>query len=399
VYGKERGFIDDLMREYNETRPCFLSPFNPWPKEGRAMGQLVSTSVFLMFAFVVTTAAVASFAADEAASSESVNIPGGVADAKSAKGFVTNPKAGIDAVDLNDGHLLWSASDGSNPIFVSENRLFAYGTHDGKRNVIRLVVLDTSAGKRLLKSESIAFPSWVDVEPSPGHSFAARPHLDGQKLVMTWEAHARYAGGANPPPEVVKRATKDATGQVQIDIKDGAVQEIKETNAEAGKQTRPPGLEDVESSPYQTSLGLETKPLIVGNRLKVLATKETATGDEKLFLKSWDLKSGKEAGEIELTQGKDLSSQVTLDGRSLLVHEPGAEKPSPWLVFSLETGKQIAKIQYVEGARQVSLVGPRALFAVTGDEGQTIVRSVDLESGRLLWERLIKGPRPMRPRP
>ena len=45
--------------------------------------------------------------------------------------------------------------------------------------------------------------------------------MDGDLILVTWEAKAFYAGGSRPSPEMEKAARKESTGVAVIDIKTG----------------------------------------------------------------------------------------------------------------------------------------------------------------------------------
>src|ERR1019366_7100571 len=93
---------------------------------------------------------------------------GGVADPAGKTGFVPNPSGGIDALDLATGKLLWSSKDANRPLFATADRLFAQA---GSLNEIRVFVLDTKEGKRVVESAPIKMPYWVSVQTAYGLSF------------------------------------------------------------------------------------------------------------------------------------------------------------------------------------------------------------------------------------
>src|SRR5262249_9479270 len=146
-------------------------------------------------------------AAAEEKSQAPVFLPGGVADPEGKIGYVTNPTGGIDAIDLESGKLLWATDDASRPLVAFDHKLAAQATVKDRPNSVRVLVLDSSdKGKRLLLSDPVVFPDWVVIGQAYGRSFESRGRVERGAVLLKWEAHAFYAGGAPPPPEVVAAA-------------------------------------------------------------------------------------------------------------------------------------------------------------------------------------------------
>jgi hypothetical protein len=154
---------------------------------------------------------------------------GGVADPAGKTGFVPNPSGGIDALDLATGKLLWSSKDANRPLFATADRLFA-------QKQASLIVLDTTQeGKAVREAKSIALPNWASVEPGYGQSYRGSVRLNGDTLLLSWEARAFYAGGAAPTPEIEKRARKAASGVARLDLKTGKLDSLDADQVAAGK--------------------------------------------------------------------------------------------------------------------------------------------------------------------
>jgi len=154
---------------------------------------------------------------------------GGVADPADKVGFFPNTTGGIDALDLATGKLLWSSKSANRPLAASENRLFAQVGHAGE---VRVVALDVSKdGKLALESDPIKLADWVSVRTAYGRSFASNARVEGDALLLSWEANAFYAGGARPPPEIEKAARKEASGFVRVDLKTGKIAALNKDQA------------------------------------------------------------------------------------------------------------------------------------------------------------------------
>lgn len=154
---------------------------------------------------------------------------GGVADPAGKTGYFPNTSGGTDALDLATGKLLWSSKDANRPLLATADRLFAQ-----KRASI--FVMDTAQeGKTVREAKSIAFPGWVSVETDYGRSYRGSARLDGDTLLLSWEARAFYAGGARPPPELEKRERKEASGVARLDLKTGKLDSLDADQVAAGK--------------------------------------------------------------------------------------------------------------------------------------------------------------------
>src|SRR5262245_43336887 len=213
-----------------------------------------------------------------APSDKPVYLPGGVAAPDGKIGYVANATGGIDAINLETGKLLWDTKEASRPLAVFRKKLAAWSAVPGKTNVLRISVFNEK-GKRKLDSDAVAFPDWVSVGLTHGRSFAAHADIDKGNLLLRWEAHAFYAGGAAPPPEVVRAAKKDASGMARINLASGKVEMLKATPP-AGP-VLPKELEKVTSRQYWTGSNWETKPVVVANILAALDQQVSPGGKQK----------------------------------------------------------------------------------------------------------------------
>jgi hypothetical protein len=343
-----------------------------------------------------------------------VPLPGGVADPAGKTGYLANDKGGIDAVNLETGELLWESKEAPRPLGASDQFLVCQLPVKEKANQVRIVVLDVSQkGKRMLESDPVVFPDWVSVGLTHGRTFASEGRLHKGELLLKWEAHAFYAGGAAPTPEIVKRAKKDASGVARVNLETGKVEmlEADKVPPEASPKL-PRELEGVVSQQYWTGRDWKKAPLVVGNTLCALAVSDSGGGTAKLTLKRWDLATGKELEPVELLQGKSLWPQVSPDGRYLFVHQALVKEQLPegdyaWWVFGLADGKQVAKLPYEPGLTTV--LGPRAYFLTTQPrKGPPVggalvqprqIKAVDLKTGKTEWERPIEPQRMLPPLP
>jgi hypothetical protein len=141
--------------------------------------------------------------------------------------YLPGVTGGIEAVALFNGKQLWEARDASRPLMGTADRVYALAQVEGKRNQLKVVVLDAATGESLLRSETITFPDWVSLKRDFGLRFAvaARPDKDG--LLLVWKAR-RFHDGGEPLPEFgpdgkpyVDPNAKKAGGALRVDLETG----------------------------------------------------------------------------------------------------------------------------------------------------------------------------------
>jgi hypothetical protein len=338
-------------------------------------------------------------------------LPGGVADRDGKTGYVQAPAGGVEALDLASGKVLWQTAETCKPVALAGDRLLCQAPEKGKANAVRILVLDTSAkGKLVRRSDPVEFPAWVSVGTAHGRSFTSHAQLAGKdKLLLHWEARAFYAGGAAPTPEIQERARKHAAGVAAIDLDSGRVTMGEKKAAKEAALELPKDLQGLKPSQVWTGSDWIAHPLRVGKKAVVLLKSQTGAR-QKLELLAWDPATGKAEPKVELMEGRELWPQLSGDRRYVFVHQALVKEQLPpgeyaWTVFDLETGKRRAKVPFEPGAEGLTVLGPRAYYAVTTRKGgfrpgggpgglqQTrVLKAVEVASGRPLWQRPIWAP-------
>jgi len=154
---------------------------------------------------------------------------GGVADPAGKTGFFPGAKGGVDALDLASGKLLWHRDGGNRPLHATINRLFV-------QKGAAVEFLDTADnGKLVLEAKTLGFPDWVSVDVAYGRTFRSSVRVEGKTLFLSWEARAFYAGGAPPPPEVIKAAEKAASGVARVNLETGKIEPLDADKIAVGK--------------------------------------------------------------------------------------------------------------------------------------------------------------------
>jgi hypothetical protein len=386
-------------------------------------------------------------------SGEPCPIPGGVADPAEKSAYVMAEDGGIDALDLRTGKLLWQTYTASVPLGIYDHKLLAQTVVEGKRNEVKIVVLDPRhEGAVLSTSEAVTFPDWVNTGLVHGRSFSSRGRMEEGNLFLYWEAGAWPGTGyARHTLEGEEAAHRTVSGVAKVSLENARVEMLcqditkvferennrKETSSEGeappefGRKL-PKELQKLseipklQGSPYVW--GWYEQPLIVGDKAAVLAERKDGIRT-KLILIRWDLKSGRELEDIELLPNVRHASRIVMRPNGLhvfIVHQetdvkwlkgtgkggptatevPTGAPPALWILSS-ETGKVVGKVPMQENVFDVQLVGNRVYFgieeskAVTKrdyDEKPRFLRAIDLGSGERLWERAILPARHLHPR-
>ncbi len=320
-------------------------------------------------------------------------LPCGVADPGGRTGFVANAQDGIDAVDLATGELLWKVDGARRPALADDDRLFAWSPV--KPNGLRIVAFKREGGRRVMESEPVVFPDWVQVEDGPGRSFRIHWRLEKGRLILDWEARAWFSG-AHATPDADAKARRFAEGQVRIDVESG-----KAESGPAEQRAAPPRL------PKELEKAIFRWQGPVGDT-HVALVMEWSDGQQRFTLWTWD--GEKTQAPRELFTGKRVRVLPTLDDRFVCLREatpspdqePGAEerKDYGWSIFAVNGGECIASVPYEAGTEGMAVIGPRAYCVVAGafkgplDKPFVRPRSLkafDLKTGKPLWEHPVEG--------
>jgi hypothetical protein len=339
-------------------------------------------------------------------------LPAGVAGPSKRYGYVADVSGAIEALDLSTGEQLWRTPSEapSRPVMVIGSSVAVLRqAPDGKANVLQLVLLDTERdGEAVLESEPLIFPDWVQAAVVPGESFNYQVGLERNDLIVEWEAHARYRGGAPPPARILAKATKEAAASARIDLKTGRVEFLP--SAGRNDIELPQALHNAMLFSYRMgpSDSWHTEPWAVGsdgsadklaNEFAVIAG-EVLDELQALQLRKWNGSSGEISRAVSLVTGQALVSYVTPDGRYLFIHseaksESSPDNQQPWWVFSVVTGRQVSVLDYEQGTRQACVIDSHLYYLIEnpppqarthGQIIQSTLKALDIVSGRLLWQ-------------
>jgi hypothetical protein len=123
----------------------------------------------------------------------SESFPGGVRDEEGLRAFLGVGEAGVAAVDLGDGHIVWRRDDAGRPLAATTERLFTIAKQ-GASLVLRR--LDAATGADQGPPHALDIAPWAaDLLQDPA-AFAVRVSRLGEQFRFDWEARQRRTGGA-----------------------------------------------------------------------------------------------------------------------------------------------------------------------------------------------------------
>jgi hypothetical protein len=178
------------------------------------------------------------------------SVGGGAVATPNGKYIAAPGKEGVELLDIDTGKPLWVNKEVSKVAGASDKVVLAWKADEKKPFAFRVFVLDGETGKTLTKSDPIEMPDWAVTERTYGRTFRTGARVEQDAVLVVWQANAFYAGGAAPPPEILKAAQKEAAGVASIDMKTGKVSvlERKPKAEEFGTNTNKVGDYEVRVS-------------------------------------------------------------------------------------------------------------------------------------------------------
>jgi hypothetical protein len=319
-------------------------------------------------------------------------IPGGIPDSTGRAAYFSS-SAGIDAVELAHGELLWFTHKAHVPLLVAGDRLFGLALTD--RNLLHVRGFDlANGGKVVYRSAPIELPGWVVTGEAPGRSFRFTWKQHKTILTLTWQAEAWAEIGPR----------KQAAGEVRIDLEKGTVK--------IGLIGAPPPPPPVVVPAPLANLSVRWQRSISGYLRALVLEEAPATGGERkqrLMLRMWNEETGKEGKARELLCSNRPIVLPDPNGLYLWLRDAA---PSPdevgdapgrkygWTIWSVLDGHLVARLPFLPGTQQATLIGDRAYCLVTaarkGESGTALRRgynvcAIDVGTGKTLWQRTLSS--------
>src|SRR5258708_4794735 len=114
----------------------------------------------------------------------------GVADPAGRMGYLRKPGGGVEGIELSSGKPRWDAPQLLRPLWATEKELAGLSTSAPATSTSRVLFLDGKSGKQRVASQPLVFPEWVTLD-----GLTTVAWLEGEQLLLRWEAHRRKPGG------------------------------------------------------------------------------------------------------------------------------------------------------------------------------------------------------------
>lgn len=132
-------------------------------------------------------------------------FPGGVRDQQGLRAFLSLGAAGVVAIDLHTGRVLWRKANAGRPVAATGAYL---STLAREGEALVLCRLDAATGASQGQPQSLDIPTWAaELLDDPAAFQMRASRLEGQ-FRFDWEARQRHSGGAaslHPPDPLQAR--------------------------------------------------------------------------------------------------------------------------------------------------------------------------------------------------
>ena len=318
-------------------------------------------------------------------------VPCGYADPEEEVAYIVGPQGRIHLLDLTSGETMARTEFAGTPLTIGDGVLIGWAPAPDQHNAVRLFALVQDGDVLRPKWETeLQLPDWVETVSSEPNAFMLQAEIEKERVAVTWGAHARYRGGAPPPPRVEEAATHEERRTLQLDCQTGKL--VGKEHVEAAprpEQALPALTPDRRLVPYFSGTSRLTRPWRAGLAESFLV--KTGREPEIVLVRE---SIGRKAGpvEIRLTEDPAAEAAVTPDGGLIFIHEPAGITPV-WHVFSAETGERIASLPFDAGTRGVAVVNERVLYLVVEEHGTVrrwSLRCRNLHTTEAMWSYFLK---------
>ena len=143
-----------------------------------------------------------------------LRIPHGIADPEGNVAYVVGPQGHIHCLDLGNGEVLARTDFPGSPLTIDRGAFIGWRPAPDQPNAVRLFAAVRQGNVLRLKwEETLQLPDWVEIGSLEPNRFTLEAAIQSRLVVVTWEAHSRYRGGAPPPPQVEEAETR---GEAEI---------------------------------------------------------------------------------------------------------------------------------------------------------------------------------------
>lgn len=313
-----------------------------------------------------------------------VYFPFGLADLSRHVAFVEHPdhdRMVLEAIELDSGKRRWLRGRELQPLALWHGRLYAADTsHIPPRDeaTVQIVQIDEATGRTLRVLGTIASPDWAnDVE--------THARLEGDRLVVAWTARVASSWDGMPTPPNM-RDSRWANGTLAFELPAGRA---VPANAPALPQKA------AALAKSQRALVPELHPVpFVTDGVVVVAIVE----EHRVVLHRWQAATGSPLPSIDVKTPWHADSDVTPDGRYLVVTYPSARGSHVMhSVFELATGRLHATFANANDPDSYALPSLMFFWRTVNDPNppgymgasKTWLSAVDVATGKQVWRRRL----------
>jgi hypothetical protein len=352
-----------------------------------------AAEIALLVSTVLTTAPApaATLEGDRAGSFEF--RPGVLVDSDRNVVYIMNTSAGLDAVELRSGSVLWTTSLAQRPLLLVKDTLVAQADPGRQTGMLRLILLDIQNNGRRKAAMDIDLPGKIhaSIDDNASSSFRIRAWMTSALLIVSW-AYSEWPLAGSRDSSQIQPPGLELSGAAAIDVETGRVDPVSSVGLEPPVPPLPSKLAQLGAA------GRLPMPLWPCGEVFASAIRVRNEGAERTVLQRWDSRTGDPLPEVTLFTERYTIRYPSADNRYLLVSRIGPTSTSgenfDWMIFSLATGNRVAQLKQPFPAAwfflSESLLVHEVQAAAQGVEGDLRVdpkkvRGVDLQSGIERW--------------
>jgi hypothetical protein len=296
-------------------------------------------------------------------------FPNGVVDADARVAYLADASAGVTAVALDSGSVLWQSREAALPVGLVDGKVVALRrAHDPRES--QVIVLDRRNGAVMVTGQPVRTGRGALADRMLAATiFSVSDGNDG--LTVQWRDVAPETGEAQRDvgPTI-------GAGGVRV-LRDGRVEQLPAT-----EQTR--DLTVAAGPSYQRGSESTSGSWSIGDCSRGLTVEHGGDDVLRLMLRGTDK---------ELMRARSIAATVSIEGCSVFVETTSAEGQPLWTAFSSGTGERLGTVRREPGAWNPTVVSGTAYYLVdvTEDEPITLLRAVDLRTGAKRWELPVRA--------
>jgi hypothetical protein len=298
---------------------------------------------------------------------EILQFPLGVADMAENVAYISTA-LGIEAIRLDSGATLWRDERTGWPLWKVDRRLLVVSRLANESVLVKL--LDTDK-KEVVDSMPARIPI-SDARSLMQSAEAPQVQMKNDVFYVRWRRTSKYAGGANPPPELLGNPVNAPFATLKIDFGSRTAKLTEEW---------PVAANDC-SSPANTKVVFKRRGQDQCGTWKLDGVKASLEKRKDSLVLATTNKTGRHT--VVLAPASRGEPFVTDDGRFVVITAPDAGTS----VYSILSGRLVRRMEGHTDVKALSLIGPR-LFLLSQTGSHSYLSCVLLPQGEPGWKREV----------